>query len=53
MSSHENGAPIDKKFFTGGVKVLFTFMIVGLSFGLYRIFYGLGAITNLSNQYPL
>ena len=53
MSSHENVAPVDKKFFTGGVKVLFTFMIVGLSFGLYRIFYGLGAITNLSNQYPL
>ena len=53
MSSHENVAPIDNKFFTGGVKVLFTFMIVGLSFGLYRIFYGLGAITNLSNQYPL
>ena len=28
-------------------------MVVGLSVALYRIFAGLGAVTNLSNQYPL
>ena len=28
-------------------------MVVGLSVALYRIFTGLGAVTNLSNQYPL
>jgi Ni/Fe-hydrogenase subunit HybB-like protein len=53
MISHEHAAPVDKHFFTPGVKVIFTFMIVGLSFGLYRFFNGLGSVTNLNNQYPL
>jgi len=53
MSSHENAAPIDKPFFTGGVKILFALMVLGASVALYRIFAGLGAVTNLSDQYPL
>ena len=53
MSSHEKAAPINKTFFTGGVRVLFFLMIVGIGAGLYRIFNGLGSVTNLSNQYPL
>ena len=53
MSSHENAAPVEKKFFTGGVKILFVLMIVGFGTILYRIFAGLGAVTNLTNQYPL
>ncbi len=53
MSSHEHALPVDKKFFTGGVKILFALMIIGVGAGLYRIFAGLGAATNLNNQYPL
>ncbi|MFH0813489.1 MAG: Ni/Fe-hydrogenase cytochrome b subunit, partial [Pseudomonadota bacterium] len=53
MSSREDAAPLDKKFFTNGVKVLFALMVGGFSFGLYRIIYGLGAVTNLNDQYPL
>jgi len=53
MSSPEHAAPVDKPFFTNGVKVLFALMVVGASVALYRIFAGLGAVTNLSNQYPL
>lgn len=52
-SSYDNAAPIKKKFFTGGVKVLFALVLIGLCAGLYRIIAGLGAATNLSNQYPL
>jgi len=52
MSSHENAAPIKKRFFTTGVKVLIAFMITGLSFGLYRMVFGLGSTTNLTDQYP-
>jgi len=53
MSSYEHAAPVDRKFFTGGVKILFVLMIVGFGTILYRIFAGLGAVTNLTNQYPL
>jgi len=53
VSSPERAVPVDKRFFTNGVKVLFALMVVGLSVALYRIFAGLGAVTNLSNQYPL
>ncbi|MDY6861969.1 MAG: Ni/Fe-hydrogenase cytochrome b subunit, partial [Thermodesulfobacteriota bacterium] len=53
MSSHENAMPVEKKFFTNGVKILFALVLVGCGFALYRIFNGLGSITNLDNQYPL
>ena len=52
MSSHEKPAPVDECFFTTGVKILVAVMITGLSFGLYRMIFGLGAATNLTDQYP-
>lgn len=53
MSSHEHAAPIDKPLFTSGVKIILACMMIGLSVGLYRLFTGLGGVTNLDNQYPL
>ena len=53
MNSHEHAAPVGNKFFTTGMKVLTAVMVTGLSVGLYRMFFGLGAVTNLNNQYPL
>ncbi len=53
MSSHENAAPVENTFFTTGMKVLTAVMVAGLGFGLYRLVFGLGAATNLNNQYPL
>lgn len=52
MSSHEHAAPLDKRFFTTGVKILIALMITGLGFGLYRMIFGLGSVTNLTDQYP-
>jgi len=56
MSAHTNhvsAAPLDKKFLTPGVKVLIAIFGVGMAFGLYRFIFGLGSMTNLSDQYPL
>ena len=53
MSTHESAAPLERPFFTPGVKVLIALMVGGLGVGLYRIIAGLGAVTNLDNQYPL
>jgi len=53
MSGYVNAAPLDKKFFTPGVKVLIAIFGVGMAFGLYRFIFGLGSVTNLSDQYPL
>ena len=53
MSEHESAAPLDKKFFTTGMKILTAIMVGGLSFGLYRMIFGLEAATNLNDQYPL
>jgi len=41
-----------KKYFTPGVIVLSLLALNGLIVLLGRLFFGLGAITNLSNQYP-
>lgn len=53
MSSPEPAAPINKPILTGGIKILLALMIGGFGVGLYRILFGLGAVTNLNNQYPL
>lgn len=42
-----------KPFFTPGMRLLTAVMLAGLGCGLYRMVTGLGAATNLSNQYPL
>jgi Ni/Fe-hydrogenase subunit HybB-like protein len=43
----------NKPFFTRGMRLLTALMLIGLGFGAYRLIAGLGAATNLSNQYPL
>ena len=53
MSLQEQAAPVKKKFFTGGVKILVALIVTGIGVGLYRIVFGLGAVTHLTNQYPL
>ena len=52
--SHEsvNPVPIKHKFFTPGVIVLILIALNGLVFLMGRFIFGLGAVTNLNNQYP-
>lgn len=52
MSIHEEPAPVDKVFFTTGVKILIALMVTGISFGLYRMGFSLASTTNLNDQYP-
>ena len=53
MSVHEHAAPVQNRFFTAGMKLLTAIMLGGLAFGLYRMVFGLRAVTNLNDQYPL
>ncbi len=41
-----------KKYFTPGVIILLVLAVNGMVFLAYRIFFGLGAVTNLDNQHP-
>jgi len=52
--NHEsiNPVPIKHKFFTPGVFVLIVIALNGIVFLMGRFFFGLGAVTNLNNQYP-
>ncbi|MBZ0198567.1 MAG: Ni/Fe-hydrogenase cytochrome b subunit, partial [Ignavibacteriaceae bacterium] len=52
--NHEsvNPVPIKKPFFTIGVWVLVVIALNGLVFLMGRFFFGLGAVTNLNNQFP-
>src|SRR3972149_5234755 len=52
--NHEsvNPVPIKHKFFTPGVLILVVIALNGIVFLMGRFFFGLGAVTNLSNQYP-
>jgi len=52
--SHENvnPVPLQRKYFTPGVIVLVIIALNGLVFLMGRFFFGLGAVTNLNNQYP-
>lgn len=45
----ENAQP----FFTPGTRLMAALMLIGLGFGAWRMVAGLGAATNLSDQYPL
>ena len=47
-----NPVPVKHKYFTPGVIVLMIIAANGLIFLMGRFFFGLGAVTNLSNQYP-
>ncbi len=52
MSVHEIPLPVRAKFFTTGTKILFGIMAAGLAAYAYRLLFGLGAVTNLTDQYP-
>ena len=52
MSSHPEAAPVDNKLLSPGVLVLLALMAVGFFFAAARFLFGLGAVTNLNNQYP-
>ncbi len=52
MNNHETPSPIRQKFFSTGTKVLFGIMAVGLLSYAYRLVAGIGAATNLDDQYP-
>lgn len=53
MSGHDvKAAPLNRKFITPGVVVLICVFCVGMAAGLYRFVFGLGALTNLNDQYP-
>ncbi len=49
---HVNPTPIKHKYFTPGVIVIAVIALNGLAFLMARFFFGLGAVTNLNNQYP-
>ena len=52
MSSLAEAMPIKRNFFTP-ITLFLAFLVVhGLVFGFIRFVYGLGAVTNLNNQYP-
>ncbi len=52
MSHAEEAVPVEKPLFTPGVFVLLGLILVGFGFAVYRYIFGLGAMTNLNDQYP-
>lgn len=52
MNAFEKPAPVEKKFFTAGVMILILLALNGIVFLAGRFLFGLGAVTNLDNQYP-
>jgi Ni/Fe-hydrogenase subunit HybB-like protein len=52
MSHAEEALPVEKPLFTPGVFLLLGLMAVGFGFAVYRYIFGLGAMTNLNDQYP-
>jgi Ni/Fe-hydrogenase subunit HybB-like protein len=52
MNGYLKPAPLKKKFFTPGVIVLCIIAANGIFFLAGRFLFGIGKVTNLSNQYP-
>lgn len=52
MSEHLLPQPIKYKFFTPGTIIIALIALNGLVFLALRFIYGMGAVTNLNNQYP-
>ncbi len=52
MEAHMTPTPIKAKFLTPGVIVLILLAVNGIAFLAGRFFFGLGAVTNLNDQYP-
>jgi len=49
---HVNPTPVNHKYFTPGVIILAVVALNGIVWLMGRFFFGLGAVTNLNNQYP-
>ena len=45
-------APVQRKFLTPGVYVLLSIILIGVFFAVRRFLFGIGAISNLNDQYP-
>jgi len=52
MNQHEKAAPVEEKFLTPGVMVMISLMAIGFAFVVARLILGIGAVSNLNNQYP-
>ena len=52
MNARTLPEPLNNKFLTPGVMVLILLAANGLAFVFARIFFGLGAVTHLNDQYP-
>jgi Ni/Fe-hydrogenase subunit HybB-like protein len=52
MNQYMKPTPVRRKFFTPGVIVLIILAMNGLAFLFARLVFGIGAVTNLNNQYP-
>jgi len=52
MEEHLKPMPIKRKFITPGVLVLIVIAALGMTALLLRYIFGIGFVTNLSNQYP-
>jgi Ni/Fe-hydrogenase subunit HybB-like protein len=52
MTHHEVPAPVKARFLTTGTKILLLLTGIGAAFYLYRLIFGIGAATNLDDQYP-
>ena len=52
MTRHEAPGVVTVKYFSRGTKVLFGIALAGMAAYVYRLIAGIGAATNLDNQYP-
>lgn len=52
MSTNEAPAMVPVKYFSRGTKMLFGLALIGIAGYVYRLFTGLGAATNLDDQWP-
>jgi len=52
MNYPEEAAPVEEKFLTPGVMVILSLMAVGAAFAAARFLFGIGAVSNLNNQFP-
>ena len=50
--NHHKPTPINKKFFTPGTIALSIIALTGITFLMGRFLFGLGAVTNLNDQFP-
>jgi octaheme c-type cytochrome (tetrathionate reductase family) len=51
MNNHVH-APVEERFLSPGVMVMLGFMAVGFAFAAARFLFGIGAVSNLSDQFP-